>query len=264
MGKGADIIWLKIEGSFKRKGCPICFIMESSTEHYLESLLYEYVLDVGVRSKLNKSAGFCTNHAYKLLKAMRNLGDDGLKVAILYETLLGDEIVKLELLKRNWTYKLKLLKGYIYKFFAKSAGGKFLEEIEKLKPTGECPACFQERSVESLYIDEFCNRAGDEEFRRLFSSDNVILCRYHFIGILEKCIRANNGSSFTFFVELQISKLNKLLSHMKKFIDKHDYQNKESFKGEELNSWRLVLEYFSGKDDVIRAWDEVRPFSAKL
>lgn len=264
MAKGADIIWLKIEEALKKRGCPICSIMRNSTEHYLENLLYEYVLDVGVRGKLHKSVGFCTNHAYKLLNAMKKLNDDGLKIAILYETLLGDELVKLESLKRDWAYRPRLRKSYFFKFFIKSDKRKFFEKIEELKPIGECPACFQERSVESLYIDEFCNRAGDEEFKKLFHSDDVVLCRYHFISILKRCVKIKDENSCTFFIELQISKLSKLLNYMTEFIDKHDYQYRKSFTTEELSSWRLALEYFSGKEDVIRAWDEVRPFNTKL
>ncbi|WP_268761448.1 hypothetical protein [Candidatus Chrysopegis kryptomonas] len=36
------------------------------------------------------------------------------------------------------------------------------------------------------------------------------------------------------------------------FIDKHDYQRSAPLTRDEIKSWKLVLEYFSGKDGIIR------------
>ncbi len=260
----SDIIWLKIEESLENEGCPICFIMSKSTQHYLESLLYEYVLDVGVRRKLHKSVGFCTNHAYMLLDIIRRLNDDGSKIAILYETILGEELRKLKALGKEGEDKFKFERKFWAKFLKKKNFENILNLINKLNPTGECPACFQERSAESLYIDEFYSRSGSKEFKNLFESEKILLCRYHFIEILKKCIEKRNKDAFVYFANVQISKLEKLFDDMVNFIDKHDYRRKETFEDEELKSWRRVLEYFSGKKDIIRAWAEVRQFSTKL
>lgn len=260
--KTGDIVWLKIEESLKVEGCPICYIMKVSTEHYIENLLYEYVLDVGVRSKLHKSAGFCTNHAYKLVDVIKKLNDDGLKIAILYETILGEEIVKLEAI-RNEIGRVKIRKKFLLNLRVKSKG-KVSNFVNKLLPTGECPACFQERMTESLYVDEFYRRVSDDEFKSLFSSENVILCRYHLIEILKKCVSGDDEASLFFFLQSQILKIQKLLGDLINFIDKHDYQRGAPFARDEIKSWKFVLEYFSGKDGVIRSWDEQRPFNTKL
>ncbi len=257
----SDILWIKIEESLKNEGCPICFIMSRSIRHYLESLLYEYVLDVGVRKKLHKSVGFCTNHAYMLLNIIKRLNDDGSKIAILYETILGEEIKKLEALRRESKNKFKLKRNFWAKFSRKE---KFENILDKLNPTGECPACFQERSTESLYIDEFYNQNERKEFRSLFESENVFLCRSHFIEILKRCVEKGDQEAFDYFADVQISKLKKLLDDMVKFIDKHDYRHKGTFEDNELKSWRMALEYFSSKEDIIRAWADVRQFNTKL
>ncbi len=257
----SDIIWIKIEESFKNEGCPICFIMNRSIQHYLESLLYEYVLDVGVRKKLHKSVGFCTNHAYMLLDIIGRLNDDGSKIAILYETILGEEIKKLEALRGESENKFKPKNFFWVKFSRKK---NFENILDKLKPASECPVCFQERSTESLYIDEFYNRNGRNEFRNLFEGGNVFLCRSHFIEILKRCVENGNQEAFDYFANVQISKLKKLLEDMAKFIDKHDYRHKGTFEDNELKSWRMVLEYFSSKEDIIRTWAEVGQFNTKL
>ncbi len=261
--KTGDIVWLKIEEALKMDGCPICYIMKVSTEHYIENLLYEYVLDVGVRSKLHKSAGFCANHAYKLVDVIKKLNDDGLKIAILYETILGEEIVKLEWI-RNEIGQARIHKKFLFDLRVKSKKEKVLNFVNKLLPTGECPACFQERMTESLYVDEFYRRVSDDEFKSLFSSENVILCRYHLIEILRKCASENDKASLSFFLQSQILKIQKLLGDLTNFIDKHDYQKSGSFTKDEIKSWKFVLEYFSGKDGIIRSWGEQRPFNTKL
>ena len=48
----------------KLPGCPICSLAIKDGRSYLESLLYESVLDVPVRLKLMDSFGFCNRHAF--------------------------------------------------------------------------------------------------------------------------------------------------------------------------------------------------------
>jgi hypothetical protein len=248
-GNTRDILWIKIEKALNTEGCPICSIIKTSTEHYLENLLYEYVLDVSLREKLHKSFGFCQRHAYLATKIRERLNDDGLKIAILYETITSDEIGRLKDLEKIFISERK-------KFSVKRSlkKGKF---VENFKPRGECPACFQERMTESLYIDDFRARSNEKEFRELYGRDAVILCRGHFVMLLENCLRFNALDEFDFFLKMQIEKLEKILKALTSFIDKHDYRKRESINEFEARSWRFVVEYFSGKKDVKSRWDEV-------
>lgn len=52
----------------KLPGCPICSLALKDGRSYLESLLYESVLDVPVRLKLMDSFGFCNRHAWEIPK----------------------------------------------------------------------------------------------------------------------------------------------------------------------------------------------------
>ena len=247
-GNTRDILWIKIEKALNTEGCPICSIIKTSTEHYLESLLYEYVLDVGLRGKLHKSLGFCQRHAYMAVKIRERLNDDGLKMAILYETITSEEIGRL---KDLWKDVYSRKKFSVKRFFGKN---KF---VDNFKPIGECPACFQERVTESLYIDDFRARSNEREFIELYGRDAVILCRGHFVMLLENCLRFNALDEFDFFLKMQIEKLEGILKALTSFIDKHDYHKRESINKYEAKSWRFVVEYFSGKKDVEIRWDEV-------
>ena len=53
---------------FKLPGCPICSLAIKDGQSYLDSLLYESVLDVPVRLKLMDSFGFCNRHAWQIPK----------------------------------------------------------------------------------------------------------------------------------------------------------------------------------------------------
>ena len=50
----------------EQAGCPICRLVYKATDRYLDSILYEAVLDPDVRSKLKESYGFCREHVAML------------------------------------------------------------------------------------------------------------------------------------------------------------------------------------------------------
>jgi len=44
-------------------GCPVCRISLKLARRYVDSILYEYVNDPGVRDEIRRSRGYCNEHA---------------------------------------------------------------------------------------------------------------------------------------------------------------------------------------------------------
>src|SRR5208337_4224277 len=84
------ITWIRLEEALRGTGCPVCSQTEATEKHYLEGMLYEYVLDVGVRKKLHRQHGFCSRHAKLALTAEVKLGSDGLHLATMFETVMEE------------------------------------------------------------------------------------------------------------------------------------------------------------------------------
>src|SRR5450756_953315 len=75
-----------------KAGCPICRLVYKATDRYLDSLLYEAVLDPTVRAKLKQAQGFCTEHVEMLgRRPGRALG-----IALIYRDIIRAAIIAAE------------------------------------------------------------------------------------------------------------------------------------------------------------------------
>ncbi|MFA3783259.1 DUF6062 family protein [Melioribacteraceae bacterium 4301-Me] len=228
--------WVELKESLKKEGCPICMIMLNSLEKYFEFLLYEYVLDAAVHKKMLASFGMCNTHTYMLKETEVKIKSDGLNISVLYETLLQKE---LKLLSRILEPQRKYNKR-TFNYYRK-------EILQKLAANGECPACENQKHSESFYTHEIIRLYKDEEFQKLYENNNVLLCRRHFLYLLNE---APNEEVITYFVNVQKIKLNKLFNNLTNFIQKHDYQSKIEITEDEKKSWQQLLEYSASKKNV--------------
>lgn len=177
--------------------CPICSLVDKALDSTIDSLLYEMVNDVTVRSEL-RSKGLCRRHVAGIeayLSRHMELGYMGL--AIIYSDLL-EHLAEL------------------------------LENHSDLDRGSSCFLCEKERTFELLYAKAFLNSIG--ELLDLYRSSQAVLCFDHYAFVFS---RLKNSFRET-FKAIQLSKYKHLIELLNSFVNKHDYRNKESFTPEEL------------------------------
>ncbi len=240
--------WVEIKDAFESEGCPICYIMLKSIKKYFNSLLYEYVLDAGVHKKMIASLGLCNTHTYLLMEEEKKLHSDGLNIAALYETSLQKEIKVIQRVNKNVR---GFNKKYLTKFFKSNNElndyKKFFHAV--MNVTGECIGCENQKHTESYYTHEMLRLWTDGEFQELFSGGEILLCRNHFLFLVNE---AEKRETINYFVNEHIRKLDKLYSRLEEFIRKHDYRFKNEMTDDDRKSWKKLLEYFGSKKNIDR------------
>src|SRR6185369_1004968 len=76
--------------TFPRPGCAVCNLLLRDSERHLDSLLYEYILDIETHRHIRAARGLCNEHTWQLKKYVGG----ALGIAILYEAEL-DEVQRI-------------------------------------------------------------------------------------------------------------------------------------------------------------------------
>lgn len=241
-GKGLG--WIELSESFMHKGCPVCYAVLKSLRRYFEYLLYEFATDAYVHKIIISSFGMCNVHACLLEEIEDRLTSDGLNIAVLYETTIQREIKLLSNLEIQNNNKKN---SYVLFKSKNNFGKKKKEVLNELMPKELCPACKQQKESESFYIHEIIRLYKDQNFRNKYEQNKILMCKKHFLLLIEE-IKSENA--YDYFVKKQKEKLTSLYNNLKQFIEKHNYQSKESFTEEELNSWQKIISYFSSDKNI--------------
>jgi len=243
--------WVDLKQSLEIGGCPICNTMQRSIEKYFNSLLWEYALDVSVHTKNLASFGMCNTHTYMLKEAEKTLGSDGLNIAVLYETIMQKEIKLLKNLSNAGLVEEKDVKEKEKKLFNFSKSRDFesykKEMLSELIGKGICIGCSHLEFSESFNTHEIVRLYKDEEFRNIYENVEILLCRRHFLYLINE---SWNKEALDYFIDIQKSKIIRLFDKMSGFINKHDYRLKSQMTDEESKSWEIVLEYTGSKQGI--------------
>jgi hypothetical protein len=231
--------WIDLKEAIKAEGCPICYIMNKSLMRYFENLLHEFALDVAVHKKMIAAMGMCNIHTWVFAEFSDKLG-----IASLFETTLHKEI---KLLKRT----SELGKNELPDDFKNK---KKLEKHKKLineqlSPKGYCLSCEHQRESESFYTHEILTLWSDDQFRKYYEKDDLLLCRSHFLFLVEECERKE---IIDYYLATQRSKLDKINFQFSEFLRKHDYRFQNEMTDENRKSLTKVLEYFGSKKNIER------------
>ncbi len=239
--------WIELKESLKMDGCPVCNTMSRSIDKYFEFLLYEYALDAAVHKKTLASFGMCNTHTYLLKEAEEKLKSDGLNISVLYETLFQKEeklLAKIE--GKEFVEK----SGHLSVFRKRRDFAAYKKGIlSELIASGICPGCQHQKESESFYTHEIIRLYKDGEFRSKYENEKILLCRRHFLFIINE---AEEIQTLKYFVAEQKKKISLLHQLLSGFIEKHDYRLKSGMTDDERNSWERALEYFGSKKDIDR------------
>lgn len=214
--------------AFSQRGCPLCRLLADVAEAYVDSLLWELVNYPDLREEINRSRGYCNQHAWLLAKSGAALG-----VAIILRDVIKTLLDGLQAQEagsglRNFLGSRKL------------PGNAKL--VDKLSPQKPCPICVKVNLFEGQYIKLLVeNIVKSEELAKAYA-DSEGLCLPHFRHVLEQ---ASPGKATEALMTAQQTVWQRLEQELSEFIRKNDYQYKGNF-GSERDSWLRVIEAISG------------------
>ncbi len=191
-----------VSEALAQSGCCICRLAYSAVRRYLESLLWEFVNDPGVRETLRAARGFCREHSWQVQSMGSPMG-----VAILWRDLLTQEVAELQ-----------------------RPGAE--PRRRRPAPQGECPACGEQDEAEQRFLETLLEHLEVGELRNGYTVSSG-LCLPH----LERALRSAPRQAHLFLVEAESEKLNRLLGELSETIRKNDYRLRDQPWGAERDAW---------------------------
>lgn len=188
--------------------CPICGQTAKAMRGFLDSYLYEGVVDDGHWNRLVASSGWCARHAHALEGF-----SDGLAVSLFYRHLLRLGVKALSRPKNLWQ-----------RWFAS-------------KPL-PCPACEHETQMEAGLLRLLTEAAGEQEFWEALCAHSGP-CLPHAQALVDgsgHLIRARRAE----LILLLQAKLEALCAELDEFVRKSDHQSSERM-GAEAGAWKRAL-----------------------
>lgn len=232
-----DLSYFVFLEALEKPGCPICHLVVEGGRCYLDSLMYERVLDVPTRLSLMDSFGFCSWHAWQIptLPAICNS-------TVGFSIFASDLLRKFDILadatiKRGdetWPWQL---------WFKKIFGKIRLSSQMKGKA---CPACVYVTQAEYYYLQELMAFVQDEHFLSAYQASEGI-CLPHFFS-LERSF--SNQANYPALLKLQLGKVQSLRTTIDEFIRKQDHRFRDEITLSEAKAWRIAMESLAGKPGV--------------
>ena len=212
----------------RKPGCPVCHGVNRAAWRYLDSLLWEFVNDPGVRHTLRASRGFCREHGLTAL-AVASHQAAGSGIAILYEDFLRhvrDEVIAAANRPHQGTRRGKRMPGIP-------------------RATGRCPACRSADFVVANYLKILSEADSDSAPGRAIRQPTRGLCLPHLAMGLRL---ARSDQAVRRLVDAYLHGEADLRADLVEFSRKQDYRFRdEGFTDEQASSWaravyRLVSE----------------------
>lgn len=177
---------IKIIEAFEKQtdDCPICELIYTSVEKFIEEILYEFVNDPNTRSRLRH--GICSKHVLAIENTLNNHPELGLLgLAIIYEDIMS-EMIK--------------------------------DMVKNCHTESECLFCKHESESEKIYVETCTSFISD--ILSIYEKSKRILCRDHYWKIFSTTNHINQEN----LKAIQVKKLLDLKSKLTVFIEKHDYR----------------------------------------
>lgn len=213
-----------------KAGCPICRLVHKTTDRYLDSILYEAVLDPDVRAKLKGSHGFCDSHVVML----QNKPGRALGIALIYRDIIR------ELLRLGDGERYRE-RDSLWDRVTKGRSGT-LPIVHKLTADVPCPACAIASQAEETYLELMVMHLAEEDLYNSYAQGEG-LCLTHLVGALE---RTRDERTFENLLRPQLTRYRLMLRDLDEFIRKRDHRFTKEEYGEEGDVWLRVLNAIVG------------------
>lgn len=206
-------------------GCPICRLVYKATDRYLDSILYEAVLDPDVRTKLKRSRGFCSDH----IDILRRKPGRALGIALIYRDIIRTVAEMMDGGRHEG--RASLLGTLLGK------GQKRPLLAHQLGTDQHCPACAIGEQAEKRNIDLLLAYLGDAKLYTAYAGGEG-LCLPHLIRALEG---VEDEDTFEHLVRPQARRYRLMLHDLDEFIRKRDHRFRKEKYGEEGDVWLRAM-----------------------
>lgn len=233
-GRGRDMASFRVLEALGEGGCPLCALRAAAVDRYLDSLLYEQVNDPDLRRALDRSRGFCREHALLLVR----LGDS-LGIAILYKDQVARALDAVRQARRTVSSGPR---GLRWLPNGTRSEGPEVVLSRLLAPEGPCPACQVAREAEERYLSALLEHLESPEVRAGIERSSF-LCLPHLQAALHL---AGDPDRAQAVLEIAEEKLVRLHEELAELIRKRDYRFAHEPKGEEQTAWFRAVWHLVG------------------
>ena len=232
-----DRSYFVFSDALDKPGCPICQLVLENSRSFLDSLMYERVLDVPTRLDLMDSFGLCNWHAWQI-PALPAISNPIVGFAICASDLLrkfdhlAQATVKRDQDERPW-------QRWITKIFRKvTLSSRMKGKI--------CPTCVHVAQAEYYYLKELTDFIQDEHFLSAYEA-SIGICLPHFFSLEQSFA---NQANYPALLKLQLGKVRSLKTTIDEFIRKQDHRFRDEITPSEAKAWRIAMEILAGKPGV--------------
>ncbi len=222
--------------ALERVGCPICLVAQEAMQRVMDHWLYDGFTDAGNRQQLRCTQGFCPRHTWQLAQLPA-----AFQLAQVYHDLLPQALQELDKLgRRPQTTRRHRWLTRLFPWH------NVPENSPDAHAHTQCPFCQQQRAIEAHLAESLASlvcRGGMSE--KLSQSGGV--CRPHFAQTYNA---ASNDEQRGLLLTCQRASIQRLQDELEEMVRKHDYRFQHEQPGDEMTSWRRVLELFAGKAGV--------------
>jgi len=208
-----------------QSGCPVCRLSLKAARRYLDSILYEFANDPGVRDGIRQARGYCNEHAWWMAPdTVHQLG-----IGIIQQDMVETVLNMIETIPNG-----------------RAPRHSAQELLKRLRPTAECPVCAHVRTMEDIALSALLEYMDDPDLAAALENSSG-LCLAHFSRALELVREAD---ALKRLVGLQRRTLTALRDELAEFIRKNDYHFRDEGLGKEGDSGRRAIGIVSGKRGV--------------
>ena len=206
-----DITFLHIKRALESgRECFFCALENEIERKYIDTYLYELIMDASSRQKIMESRGFCNHHFYKMLvAASKPETSDGHGMALVMKSVSEKLVEDLNKQKRHSRSDFN----------------------EMLANEARCPACIHLSDFMEMYAEKVIEllSSHNEEFWK-FLKESKGLCVPHFVLLVHEIIEIMSDKSrgiVEFLTEIETKNLNRIDSELADYIKKQSYEFSE-------------------------------------
>jgi len=200
--------YLRLKRAIERnKECFLCALEDELERKYIDTYLYELVMDPKSREQIIKSRGFCNNHSYKMfLAASKPESSDGHGLALVLASVTEEFI-------RDMHGRGKLSSGHT---------------SQTVPNITTCPACLHLSHFMEMYTTLIVEllASANGEFSKLLESSKGF-CIPHFVTLLKLAEKAPSDkfpAIVETIVKVEEKNLGRLNSELTEYVRRQSYE----------------------------------------
>ncbi len=245
----SEMAFLELAQAMTQRCCPLCRVLRMAGERYLWSFLYGLSTDPPTRKRLDRSLGFCHDHAVLMgvVVEERELVS-GATVALLYESVVAEYQERVLALPDGITGIVENRWRPIWsgpRSTHEPESGTFLTSSAPRRDTGKilagCLACEVAARRARSEVHALLRMLGQETYRELYAKSDG-LCNPHLTTVLRAAASATRG----LLLEDHGRRMEVLRARLRELHRKQAGDVTEGPTAQEQGSWREALWRFTG------------------